>query len=71
MRDLKVALDSRDECCSETVYAEFQLCTDALKRFARTLSARVEKGHRVELVGGICEGTIGVNLVRNMCIFSV
>ena len=56
MARLKVALDSRDECGSETVYAEFQLCTDAVKRFACTLSARVENAHRVELVSGICEG---------------
>jgi len=57
MCDRKMALDLRHECGSETVCAEFQLCTDAVKRFARTLSARVDKGHRVELVSGICEGT--------------
>ena len=63
MDGLKVALDLRHECGSETVYAEFQLCADAVKRFARALSARVEKGDRVELVSGICEGTDGEDAI--------
>ena len=58
-----MSLDLRDECGSETVCAEFQLCTDAVKRFARTLSARVEKGHRVELACGICSGTDGEDAI--------